>query len=464
MTNSCGADATAKATCQTASAAADTGTAKTGEQADLFNAAFGITTNFADVVAIDDQGNAIPGTGSAANQNAISSGSGGIGDFGSCSVPQITFAVGLDNRKETAFEPTDLKSFNHGSAQNIDIITQFICDTLTNSCGADATAKATCQRARTAADTGAAKTGVQADLFNAVFGITTNFASVAAVDDQGNTIAGSTGTATAAAAASSNNAVAASTTAAAAAATTSAAASGSSSGIGNFGSCSVPQITFAVGLDNRKETAFEPTDLKSYNHGSAQNIDIITQFICDTLTNSCGADATAKATCQTAKAAADTGAAKTGVQADLFNAAFGITTNFANVPIVDDTGKTISGGSATAAAGATTTAAAATTTAAAKTTSSAAAATTTAAAASGQNLQTFTGALGGVTAPAVTATSDGQFQVDGNSAFKDLSNALTRSCDVQHNKCANAANASGNKGDLTVAACGDQQTQCDAAH
>ena len=85
-------------------------------------------------------------------------------------------------------------------------------------------------------------------------------------------------------------------------------------------------------------------------------------------------------------------------------------------------------------------------------------------AASGNNLQTFAGALGGVKAPTVTALGNGQFQVTGNAAFKDLSNALTRSCDVQHNQCANAANASGNKGDLTVAACGDQQTACNASH
>ena len=65
---------------------------------------------------------------------------------------------------------------------------------------------------------------------------------------------------------------------------------------------------------------------------------------------------------------------------------------------------------------------------------------------------------------AITANADGSFQVQGNASFKDLSNALTRSCDVQHNQCANAANASGNKGDLTVDACGTQQTQCDAAH
>ena len=60
-----------------------------------------------------------------------------------------------------------------------------MCDTLTNSCGADAQAKATCASAKAAADTKTAKTGAQADAFNAVFGITTNFAAVATVNDQG---------------------------------------------------------------------------------------------------------------------------------------------------------------------------------------------------------------------------------------------------------------------------------------
>ena len=121
----------------------------------------------------------------AASTSAASTASGNIGDFGSCSVPQIEFGVGFDNRKETSFQPVDKTSFNHGSAQNIDIITQFICDTLTNSCGADATAKATCASAKTAADTKTAKTGAQADAFNAAFGITTNFASLAVISDQG---------------------------------------------------------------------------------------------------------------------------------------------------------------------------------------------------------------------------------------------------------------------------------------
>ncbi|VDC04787.1 unnamed protein product [Peniophora sp. CBMAI 1063] len=236
-----------------------------------------------------------------------------IGNFGSCSVPQIEFGAGFDGRKETSFEPVDKTSFNHGSAQGIDIITKFICDTLTNSCGADATAKATCASAITAADGQTAKTGAQADAFNAVFGITTNFADTPAIDDQGNFVAG-TGSATAIA----------------------------TGGIGNFGSCTTPQIEFATGFDNRKETSFQPVDKTSFNHGSAQNIDIITQFICDTLTNSCGADAQAKATCASAKAAADTKTAKTGAQADAFNAVFGITTNFAAVATVNDQGVTVS--------------------------------------------------------------------------------------------------------------------------
>lgn len=80
------------------------------------------------------------------------------------------------------------------------------------------------------------------------------------------------------------------------------------------------------------------------------------EFICNTLTNTCGADATAKVTCATASAAADAAAAGTGAQADAFNAAFNvktvrlpcllfflapsyiITQNFANVTPLDDQG------------------------------------------------------------------------------------------------------------------------------
>ncbi|KAJ7030711.1 hypothetical protein C8F04DRAFT_1042184 [Mycena alexandri] len=124
---------------------------------------------------------------------AAASSSASIGNFGKCSVPQIEFGVGFDGRKETSFRPVDTASFNHGSAQAIGIITQFICDTLTNSCGADATAKATCAAAQAAAGAAAPKEGIDADTFNGFFGIATNFRNVEAVDDQGNAIAGSTG-------------------------------------------------------------------------------------------------------------------------------------------------------------------------------------------------------------------------------------------------------------------------------
>lgn len=403
-----------------------------------------------------------------------------IGNFGSCSVPQIEFGVGFDNRKETSFEPVDKQSYNHGSAQAIGIIAQFICDTLVNSCGADATAQATCAKAEAAVNNAPAETGGQADDFNAVFGITTNFASVAAVDDQGNVIEGtgssSSNANTGSTASTSDSpattvatspAVANATAVSSASQSTSTSSSSTSSSIGNFGSCTTPQIKFGVGFDGRKETSFEPVDLQSYNHGSAQAIGIITQFICDQLVNSCGADATAQATCATAEASVTSAANETGGQADAFNAVFGIKTDFAAVAVVDDQGNTVSGtGSSTTVADvATTTAAAAVTTQAAATsttTSAVASATSTAVSTSSTNLQTFTGALGGITAPAVTGTSNGQFQVEGNSEFKDVQDAVVRSCDVQNNQCANEANATGNQGDLTVASCTDQQTQCSA--
>ena len=154
--------------------------------------------------------------------------------------------------------PSVLESFNHGSAQNIDIITQSICDTLTNSCKADQTAKDTCQKARAAASAVTAKTGGQADAFNAVFGISTKFADVPSVDDQGRVVAG-TGNANA----NTNTNTSTGNNASNGGAATSTNTSG---GIGNFGSCSVPQIEFAAGFDNRKETSFQPVDKRKSHH------------------------------------------------------------------------------------------------------------------------------------------------------------------------------------------------------
>ncbi|KAF8710348.1 hypothetical protein RHS03_02389, partial [Rhizoctonia solani] len=77
----------------------------------------------------------------------------------------------------------------------------------------------------------------------------------------------------------------------------------------------------------------------------------------------------------------------------------------------------------------------------------------------GNNLQVFSQSLGGVVAPKVTASGN-QFQVEGNSLFNDLRNALARSCDVQNNQCANASNSAGQSKTFSVAECNAQQQQC----
>ena len=79
-------------------------------------------------------------------------------------------------------------SYNHGSAQNFDIIGQFVCDQLVNKCGADDTARATCAQARAATGNAPPKTGKQADVFNAIFGKVTNFTSITPLDDQGRVV------------------------------------------------------------------------------------------------------------------------------------------------------------------------------------------------------------------------------------------------------------------------------------
>jgi hypothetical protein len=88
----------------------------------------------------------------------------------------------------------------------------------------------------------------------------------------------------------------------------------------------------------------------------------------------------------------------------------------------------------------------------------------TATAASG-NLQKFTGALGGSVAPPVTAGGRG-FVVAGESdSFLNLAAATGRSCDVQHNACADIANsAAGSAEGLSVGQCDTQDTQCKAAN
>jgi len=276
----------------------------------------------------------------------------------------------------------------------------------------------------------------------------------------------------------------------------------SPSATGSFGSCSIPQIEFGAGFDGRTETSFRPVDTASYNHGSADDVTVIADFICNALVNTCNADATAQATCAKAQAAAAAETPEEGIDADAFNEVFGIQTNFKDVVALNSNGDPINGSttnetstsSSTAEATSSTTFSlnstssasssdasptsdvstasathdAATSTAAAKTLITAITsvistepAPTAAAGSNSDNLQTFTGALGGITAPTVVA-SGSQFQVENNSLFKNKADAITRSCSIQHNACADAANKAKNKGPFTVDSCTEQQNACNA--
>ncbi|POS78380.1 hypothetical protein DHEL01_v203234 [Diaporthe helianthi] len=77
------------------------------------------------------------------------------------------------------------------------------------------------------------------------------------------------------------------------------------------------------------------------------------------------------------------------------------------------------------------------------------------------NVQTFTGNLGGA-APAVVDSGDAKrpFSVNG-ATFVNAGAAIQRSCAVQHNACANAANSG--QGDFSVSDCGAQEDECNAA-
>ncbi|KAG4438813.1 hypothetical protein IFR05_005704 [Cadophora sp. M221] len=90
-------------------------------------------------------------------------------DFGSCSNPAVQFAVGLDGRKEASFQAVNNADFNHGSALNIKVISDFICQQLASKCKADAAALDACASAQSAA--AAVKGQASADAFNAALGV-----------------------------------------------------------------------------------------------------------------------------------------------------------------------------------------------------------------------------------------------------------------------------------------------------
>ncbi|EHK50159.1 hypothetical protein TRIATDRAFT_132795 [Trichoderma atroviride IMI 206040] len=131
-------------------------------------AASGATSNNDSSAANNTATDSSAASGTAANGNAA----GAAGSFGSCSNPSIKFANGLDGRTEPAFAPVDEADFNHGSALNIKVIADFICDRLNSSCKAGAAVVSTCQSASAAASQ--LQGQAAADAFNKALGVSAN--------------------------------------------------------------------------------------------------------------------------------------------------------------------------------------------------------------------------------------------------------------------------------------------------
>ncbi len=75
----------------------------------------------------------------------------------------------------------------------------------------------------------------------------------------------------------------------------------------------------------------------------------------------------------------------------------------------------------------------------------------------GSNVQLFTGTLGGPPPPVVSSSGERPFSVNGDT-FVNIGAAVGRSCDIQHNACANAANGGSLSGG--VGQCDTQDQAC----
>lgn len=90
-------------------------------------------------------------------------------DFGDCANPAIEFAAAADRGGANAFQAADQADFNHGSANNINVISDFICQQLASSCGAAQDAVDACDEAKAAADGLSGQAA--ADAFNDALGV-----------------------------------------------------------------------------------------------------------------------------------------------------------------------------------------------------------------------------------------------------------------------------------------------------
>lgn len=90
-------------------------------------------------------------------------------DFGDCANPAIEFAAADDRGGADAFQAVDQADFNHGSANAIAPISDFICQQLADSCNAAQDAIDACADAQAATDGLSGQDA--ADAFNKVLGV-----------------------------------------------------------------------------------------------------------------------------------------------------------------------------------------------------------------------------------------------------------------------------------------------------
>jgi hypothetical protein len=108
----------------------------------------------------------------AQNAGAGAAAAAGAADFGKCT-PTMDFQLGRPGRKATegTFLPTDpLVAKGQQDALNPAIITNRICDQLTNVCDANDAAKALCATAQDAVSKAGTRDATTADVFNKALG------------------------------------------------------------------------------------------------------------------------------------------------------------------------------------------------------------------------------------------------------------------------------------------------------
>ncbi|KAK9417773.1 hypothetical protein SUNI508_01530 [Seiridium unicorne] len=106
------------------------------------------------------------------SQNSTAAANTGAADFGQCN-PSIDFQLGREGRKadEGTFLPVDpLVAEGQQDALNPNIITNRVCDQLTNVCEANDAAKALCEDAKAQVAALGTKDATTADAFNAALG------------------------------------------------------------------------------------------------------------------------------------------------------------------------------------------------------------------------------------------------------------------------------------------------------